>query len=57
MHLHPVAKYSVWAHLRKLGAEGRAATPEPDDLAAPWQLAPMSGRASDEVLQISDSKD
>jgi glyoxylase-like metal-dependent hydrolase (beta-lactamase superfamily II) len=46
-HLHPVAKYSVWAHLRKLGEEGRAATPEREDLAAPWQLAPMSGRTSD----------
>ena len=34
--LHPVARYSVWAHLRKLGAEGRARGAEPEDIAAPW---------------------
>ncbi|MDQ2728168.1 MAG: MBL fold metallo-hydrolase [Actinomycetota bacterium] len=34
--LHPVARYSVWAHLRKLGDEGRAAGVDPDDLDAPW---------------------
>lgn len=34
--LHPVARYSVWAHLRKLAAERRARSPEPDDLEAPW---------------------
>jgi glyoxylase-like metal-dependent hydrolase (beta-lactamase superfamily II) len=37
--LHPVAKHSVWAHLRKLGDEGLAASAEPDDPAAPWQVA------------------
>ena len=36
--LHPVARYSVWAHLRKLGAEGRARSADPDDIAAPWTL-------------------
>jgi glyoxylase-like metal-dependent hydrolase (beta-lactamase superfamily II) len=34
--LHPVARYSVWAHLRKLAAERKASSPEPDDLEAPW---------------------
>jgi glyoxylase-like metal-dependent hydrolase (beta-lactamase superfamily II) len=34
--LHPVARYSVWAHLRKLAAEGRASCPDTDDIAAPW---------------------
>lgn len=34
--LHPVARYSVWAHLRKLAAEGRAAGAGPDDPDAPW---------------------
>ena len=37
--LHPVARYSVWAHLRKLGAEGRAVGAEADDIAAPWWVA------------------
>jgi glyoxylase-like metal-dependent hydrolase (beta-lactamase superfamily II) len=34
--LHPIARYSVWAHLRKLAAEGRATSPDVGDLAAPW---------------------
>ena len=34
--LHPVARYSVWAHLRKLGVEGRATCVEPDDISAIW---------------------
>jgi glyoxylase-like metal-dependent hydrolase (beta-lactamase superfamily II) len=39
--LHPIARYSVWAHLRKLAAEARAASSDVDDLAAPWyRLAP-----------------
>jgi glyoxylase-like metal-dependent hydrolase (beta-lactamase superfamily II) len=37
--LHPVARYSVWAHLRKLAGEGRAVSAEPDDITAPWQAA------------------
>jgi glyoxylase-like metal-dependent hydrolase (beta-lactamase superfamily II) len=36
--LHPVARYSVWAHLRKLAADGRAVGAEVDDLNAPWTL-------------------
>ena len=34
--LLPVARFSLWAHLRKLGAEGRAVGDDPDDIAAPW---------------------
>ena len=34
--LHPVARYSVWAHLRKLGSEGRAVGSDVDDIEAPW---------------------
>jgi glyoxylase-like metal-dependent hydrolase (beta-lactamase superfamily II) len=34
---HPIARYSVWAHLRKLAAEGRATSPDPVDLDAPWR--------------------
>jgi glyoxylase-like metal-dependent hydrolase (beta-lactamase superfamily II) len=36
--LHPVARYSVWAHLRKLEAEQRAWTADVDDIDAPWGL-------------------
>ncbi len=38
--LHPVARYSVWAHLRKLLAEGRAVTADRDDPDAPWTAPP-----------------
>ncbi len=38
--LHPIARYSVWAHLRKLAAEGRASSPEEADLGAPWHPSP-----------------
>jgi hypothetical protein len=34
--LRPVAAKSLWAHLRKLAAEGRAGTSEPDDPAGSW---------------------
>ena len=34
--LHPVARYSVWAHLRKLGEEQRAWTADVHDIDAPW---------------------
>jgi glyoxylase-like metal-dependent hydrolase (beta-lactamase superfamily II) len=46
--LHPIAKYSVWAHLRKLANEGRAVTAETADPAARWWVpphAPGSDRA------------
>jgi len=34
--LHPVAARSVWAHLRKLASEGRAASPDVDDPDGLW---------------------
>ncbi|MBX3314495.1 MAG: MBL fold metallo-hydrolase [Actinobacteria bacterium] len=36
--LHPMARRSVWAHLRKLHHDGRAASPDPDDPDADWAL-------------------
>jgi hypothetical protein len=35
--LHPVARFSLWAHLRKLGDEGRARSDDRDDVAAAWE--------------------
>lgn len=35
--LHPVARYSVWAHLRKLAAEGRAFSPGADRVDSRWE--------------------
>jgi glyoxylase-like metal-dependent hydrolase (beta-lactamase superfamily II) len=35
--LYPVARFSLWAHLRKLGAEGEANAHDADDIAAPWE--------------------
>jgi glyoxylase-like metal-dependent hydrolase (beta-lactamase superfamily II)/8-oxo-dGTP pyrophosphatase MutT (NUDIX family) len=35
--LHPIARFSVWAHLRKLAADGRAQSENPDDVSATWQ--------------------
>jgi len=37
--LHPVARFSVWAHLRKLASEGRARGEDPDDPDATWVAA------------------
>jgi glyoxylase-like metal-dependent hydrolase (beta-lactamase superfamily II) len=34
--LHPIARFSVWAHLRKLAGEGQAGSPDPDDVTAVW---------------------
>jgi glyoxylase-like metal-dependent hydrolase (beta-lactamase superfamily II) len=50
--LHPVARFSVWAHLRKLNDEGRAVTADPDDLAAPWWAAPPAGPISGAVAPV-----
>jgi glyoxylase-like metal-dependent hydrolase (beta-lactamase superfamily II) len=36
--LHPVARYSLWAHLRKLGREGRATSPDAEEITAPWTV-------------------
>jgi glyoxylase-like metal-dependent hydrolase (beta-lactamase superfamily II) len=38
--LHPVARSSVWAHLRKLVGEGVAVCADPDDPDTPWYPAP-----------------
>jgi glyoxylase-like metal-dependent hydrolase (beta-lactamase superfamily II) len=35
--LHPIARFSVWAHLRKLNTERRADAVDPDDLASVWK--------------------
>jgi glyoxylase-like metal-dependent hydrolase (beta-lactamase superfamily II) len=34
--LHPIARYSVWAHLRKLMVGGVATSPDPEDIEASW---------------------
>ena len=34
--LLPVARQSLWAHLRKLGTDGRAVSADPDDIQSPW---------------------
>jgi glyoxylase-like metal-dependent hydrolase (beta-lactamase superfamily II) len=34
--LYPVARFSLWAHLRKLGHEHRAVGDDPDDITAMW---------------------
>jgi hypothetical protein len=38
--LHPVARRSVWAHLRKLADEDRALSVDVDDPDAPWMALP-----------------
>ncbi|MDA8046608.1 MAG: MBL fold metallo-hydrolase [Actinomycetota bacterium] len=38
--LHPVARYSVWAHLRKLHDEGRLIAADREDPDAPWSARP-----------------
>lgn len=37
---HDIARWSLWAHLRKLGAEGRACSDDPDDPERPWRALP-----------------
>jgi glyoxylase-like metal-dependent hydrolase (beta-lactamase superfamily II) len=37
--LRPVAAKSLWAHLRKLAADGRARSDDPDDVSCPWEPA------------------
>ncbi len=36
--LHPVARFSVWAHLRKLRDEGRADSTDPDVVTGQWSV-------------------
>jgi glyoxylase-like metal-dependent hydrolase (beta-lactamase superfamily II) len=38
--LHPVARFSVWAHLRKLADDGRVISTDVDQLAATWRPVP-----------------
>ena len=38
--LHPIARFSLWAHLRKLAGEGRAVAGDPDDMATTWTAPP-----------------
>lgn len=38
-HLHPVARFSVWAHLRGMVADGRATAVDPDDPDTSWTAA------------------
>ena len=46
-HLHKVARFTVWAHLRKLAADGRVTSAELDDIAAPWTpVAETAGAGS-----------
>lgn len=45
--LHPVARHTVWAHLRKLQAEGLATSTDPEDPDALWCPAPSGGLAGD----------
>jgi glyoxylase-like metal-dependent hydrolase (beta-lactamase superfamily II) len=35
--LYPIARFSLWAHLRKLAGDGRAAAIDPDDIATVWE--------------------
>jgi glyoxylase-like metal-dependent hydrolase (beta-lactamase superfamily II) len=35
--LHPLARFSVWAHLRKLAADGRARSTDADNVSGRWQ--------------------
>ncbi|CAN5770284.1 MBL fold metallo-hydrolase [soil metagenome] len=37
--LHPVARFSVWAHLRKLAGDGPAVAVDPDDPDTTWTAA------------------
>ena len=37
---HKIAAFSLWAHLQKLVADGRATAADPDDLQTTWQSAP-----------------
>ena len=37
---HHIARWSLWAHLRKLAGEGRVEAPDPDDLATVWRPRP-----------------
>lgn len=42
--LHPIARWSVWAHLRKLAGEGKATSSDVDDIGAEWRSAATAPR-------------
>lgn len=37
-NLHPIARFSLWAHLRKLVDDGRAEAADVDDLSTKWEI-------------------
>jgi glyoxylase-like metal-dependent hydrolase (beta-lactamase superfamily II) len=37
--MHPIARFSLWAHLRKLVADGRAVAADPDDIETVWETS------------------
>jgi hypothetical protein len=41
--LHPVARFSVWAHLRKLSDDGQVVSTDANDVDARWRPAPSEG--------------
>ena len=56
--LHPVARFSVWAHLRKLAGEGRAEGADVDAMDSTWSAGPAPGAPRGSVagpLRRSDS--
>ena len=50
--LHPIARYSVWAHLRKLAADGLARAADVDDLGARWTWAAAQDQARESVPDV-----
>jgi glyoxylase-like metal-dependent hydrolase (beta-lactamase superfamily II) len=47
-HLHPIARHSVWAHLRKLHGEGVVTAPDVDDIEGSWSLVPSKEPGSNQ---------
>lgn len=41
--LHPIARFSVWAHLRKLRTDGQARCSAPDDISSRWAMRSPGG--------------
>ena len=41
---HKIATFSLWAHLQKLVADGRATAGDPDDLETTWAISASGGR-------------
>ena len=46
-HLHPIARFSVWAHLRKLAGDGVVWSDDVGDIDARWHPLPAGGRSGD----------